>query len=450
MKELARRAGVTNHFFRSWEFAFSEKSTIVTICKSPAKKIRFRNCGDALLSDLAVGRFRVAHAKWNDAPGEPTGGMTPDFVVPFADEAAREGQPLFRILDSETAECDFDLPLSLLLTLSRFEETLPVTRDQYGRFPASESLASKEGFLGRPIVDEYGLAFEQALRNLLPGWEPEPRIFRAMVTHDIDSVGIPFSLRQSLGHILKRRNPMAAARDVVAAVTRLSPAYLEAVRDVSSLAMGAGLTPAVYWKASPRGPMDSGYDPGHPKVRKMIRWVAEHGAENGIHPGFETYLHPERLREEAATLREIFETDRIGGRQHYLRWSPETWLDWESCGLAYDSSVGFADRIGFRAGTCIPYRPWMLSENRELRLVEIPLLVMEGTLTHYMGLTRTESPEAIKGCIERCRTVGGVFTLLWHNTSLIEPIYGDIFQKALEHLSGAARFDWEAALEEAQ
>src|SRR3984957_20968903 len=110
----------------------------------------------------------------------------------------------------------------------------------------------------------------------------------------------------------------------------------------------------------------------------------------------------------------------MGGRQHYLRWSPHSWIDWENCGLAYDSSVGYAEQIGFKAGTCVPYRPWLFPLNRQADLIEIPLLVMDRTLLEYMTLTKRQATQSIHTVVERCGMVGGVFTILWHNDAFLK------------------------------
>jgi hypothetical protein len=48
--------------------------------------------------------------------------------------------------------------------------------------------------------------------------------------------------------------------------------------------------------------------------------------------------------------------------------------------------------------------------------------------------------------VAKCRLVGGVFTLLWHNNSLMEPRYGDTYIRLIDRLAGAARFAWEDEL----
>ncbi|MGI6455407.1 MAG: hypothetical protein ACOX5R_07245 [bacterium] len=65
-----------------------------------------------------------------------------------------------------------------------------------------------------------------------------------------------------------------------------------------------------------------------------------------------------------------------------------------------------------------PFKPFDIEQNRELDIVEIPLIVMEGTLRNYRNLTPEEGEERILTLAKRCKQVNGTFTLLWHNTSL--------------------------------
>jgi len=181
--------------------------------------------------------------------------------------------------------------------------------------------------------------------------------------------------------------------------------------------------------------MDSGYDPRRGAAAAAISWLREQGLESGVHPGYFTFGQPEALKAEVAVLREILGEGPLGGRQHYLRWNPDTWHDWERCGLAYDSSVGYADRVGFRAGTCVPYRPWLFRFNRESELLEIPLIAMDVTLINIMKLGPREVKKTILDLIGCCEIVGGVFTLLWHNSSLLDyPEYSTVYEAALRAL----------------
>jgi hypothetical protein len=221
----------------------------------------------------------------------------------------------------------------------------------------------------------------------------------------------------------------------------MEPAELALVRELADISSSRGLHSAFFWKASPLGPRDSGYDPAHKKVQRLIDLLRERGFELGVHPGYETFGDRTKLASEVGYLRQALRVNSPGGRQHYLRWSPDTWLDWEACGLSYDSSLGFADHFGFRAGTAFPYHPWSWRDNRELNLIEMPLILMDCTPVKYMKLNQAEGLERIKSLIQRTAQTGGVFTLLWHNTPLLDPDYNGWYEAILDLTAGAERFD---------
>ena len=107
-----------------------------------------------------------------------------------------------------------------------------------------------------------------------------------------------------------------------------------------------------------------------------------------------------------------------GGRQHFLRWAAPLWPAYEHAGLAYDTSLSFADKPGFRAGICCEYPVFDLAEHKALRLRERPLVAMETTLLQYLSLDDDAALERLAALKETCRRFGGDFTLLWHNDHL--------------------------------
>ena len=54
-----------------------------------------------------------------------------------------------------SVKTNIDIIASSFFMLTRYEEVVKNEKDQFGRFPASASVACKEGFLDRPIVNEY-------------------------------------------------------------------------------------------------------------------------------------------------------------------------------------------------------------------------------------------------------------------------------------------------------
>ena len=437
--ELCRRAGIPRDFFRTWKVSVTPQSTVFEISNGTQRFITFPHAAAKTLHTLTAGRLSSV----NVPLAESIAGIA-HCAVPFVGSELADNRPLFYLTDQNHLECAVDLPLSILLTLSRWEETLDSPRDAHGRFQAKNSIASAGGFLERPIIDEYGLAFERAMEFLFPSWKKTPRKLRVKVSHDADHIGIPFRLRTAVRHSVRFGAIHNSFRDVFSRISDVEPTELDSLRSIARATKAHGLNSSVYWKAAPPGPQDSGYDPRHRKVRQVAGWLDEIGAESGIHPGYNTFHSPEKLRREVAILRETLGDRPMGGRQHYLRWSPHSWIDWENCGLAYDSSVGYAEQIGFKAGTCVPYRPWLFPLNRQADLIEIPLLVMDRTLLEYMTLTKRQATQSIHTLVERCGMVGGVFTILWHNDAFLNPVYKDMYLAVLASLSGTDNYDWRA------
>jgi hypothetical protein len=439
--ELSRRAGVTRDQFEAWRIDHRHDRDVIWINGESPQRIEFPVAPTEFWDKLGTWQIEVARTSWMFPPSATVQTAIRDFVVPFSSDA-KNGRPLFQVIDSTTVACSVDLLTSLLLTLSRYEEVISETRDVHGRFPASASLAVKYGFLERPIVDEYGFALQQALSYIMPGFTAPARELRVKLSHDIDEVGMPFRIRPVVGHTLARRNPIATLRDLASVLGAGEATYLNCVRKLCKISIESGLDSALYWKASPYSDYDSGYSISDKKIQSVIRWAQDKGIEMGAHPGYYTYHSLGALKQQFQDIQAAVGCRLIGGRQHYLRWSCQTWEDWEACGAAYDSTLGYADAIGFRAGTCIPYKPWLLSAAREANLLEIPLTVMDVTVAPYPGGPE-EQYERIMSIVQKCRLVGGVFTLLWHNNSLVAPCYGDTYIRLIRHLAGARRFAWE-------
>jgi hypothetical protein len=333
-------------------------------------------------------------------------------------------------------ELDVDVLGSCFFMLSRYEERAEAARDTYGRFPAAASIAQREGFLGLPVVDAYVELLGDALARLWPRLARRPRTFDVALTHDVDdplaALGRgPRKLVRQLGaDALVRRDPALMVRRLRswAGLARGSHALdpyntFDFLMDVSER---HGLTSAFYFLAAAgtASPHDPPYTLAHPWIRALLRRVHRRGHEVGFHAGFGTHRDAERTSREFerlrdAAAREGMRQETWGGRQHYLLWeNPETWSNWDRAGLDYDTTLGHADRIGFRAGTCHAFRTFHLLERRTLQLRERPFQVMDGTLFQYMGLSPDAALEQVLVLVRQCRRYGGTFSLLWHNNAV--------------------------------
>ena len=87
-----------------------------------------------------------------------------------------------------TGNIPFDIFSASFYLLSRYEEYLPYEADKYGRYPHTDSLAYKEGFLDIPLVNLWMRELRNKLKKLFPNSQfpiPNPQ-FRFIPTYDLD------------------------------------------------------------------------------------------------------------------------------------------------------------------------------------------------------------------------------------------------------------------------
>jgi peptidoglycan/xylan/chitin deacetylase (PgdA/CDA1 family) len=333
---------------------------------------------------------------------------------------------------------------SVFFCLTRYEEIVGKVRDRHERFPASASIAATEGFLDRPIADEYVDLLWSAMKTLWPQLVRTPRRFRLRLTHDVDhpwaTYGRPMaSVAHAVGGDLVRR------RDAALAIQRVR-AYAAAARgrvdqdpfNTFDLLMEtserhglqsvfnfiAGTTaekPRPAWYAAD---IDGGYRLDDPPIARLLAQIHDRGHEVGLHASYGTFGSAEQTIAQFRRLKSAcqavgFEQPVWGVRQHYLRFeNPGTWRNQELAGLDYDSTLGYADRPGFRGGSCREYPLFDLQARRAMTLRERPLVVMDATLLDDPAVTLDEAAARMVGIVDACRRQHGDAVVLFHNSSL--------------------------------
>ena len=148
--------------------------------------------------------------------------------------------------------------------------------------------------------------------------------------------------------------------------------------------------------------------------------IQDNNGEIGLHGSLEAYKNIELLRSEKTRLERITGHPVSGYRNHYLKFSiPQTWNLLCQAGFRYDTTMGFADCIGFRNGMCHPFTLFDLQQNKKIDLVEIPLVIMDQSLFHpFMRLDMSTAWNITKEMIDKVEKAKGVMTILWHNQDM--------------------------------
>ncbi|MBX3423884.1 MAG: polysaccharide deacetylase family protein [Pirellulaceae bacterium] len=355
-------------------------------------------------------------------------------------------------VNSECITLPIDILGSTFFMLSRYEEAVLADRDEHDRFPATASLAYQAGFLDRPIIDEYIEILWEAMKRLWPGLKRKPRSRTIRVTCDVDSpYAVDYSgrsmVRGLVNDLVKQKTPGLALQNLYTRLRALcgnfsGDPHLEKIQWMMDENERAGNRVAFYFLTDCKYPgLDGRYRIGQPVIRKLLRQIYDRGHEIGLHPSYATYLNSQQTTHEAELLRRTLEEEGIpsaglGGRQHYLRWrTPTTARNWEMADMAYDSTLSYADRAGFRCGTSREFTMYDVEQRRPMKLKQRPLILMECSVIaeRYMALGYTDEALAyMRSLKERALSIGGEFTLLWHNSFFLNPAADCFYQDMIQ------------------
>lgn len=158
--------------------------------------------------------------------------------------------------------------------------------------------------------------------------------------------------------------------------------------------------------------------PSHPFMRDLMKKIDERGHIIGFHPSYDSYNNPQLFKQELELLQRYTPQDIKCGRQHFLRFDVQnTWRIWMENGLEWESSMYYAAEAGFRCGTCHSFPVFDCLERKVLKLIELPLTLMEGTFLHYQKSSPTKMLNDVIALLDQVKTYEGKFVMLWHNSA---------------------------------
>ncbi len=348
--------------------------------------------------------------------------------------------------------------------LGREEEFEDPRRDQWDCYSGLFSRSTELGVLDRPILN---LLAAQLGRRLdawferrhaspprIPRW-PEGRRFAALLTHDVDDVRL-HSLAQSLRLLSLAKSPRsyAARAGVMGALRALrhrdpgADPYARFDRWAAAES-GHGFR-ASFSVFAPRPAARHEYDALYRladpiafegrsvTVATMLAELARRGFEIGLHGSYLSHRDPERLARERAQVEQAVGGGVRGIRQHFLRFDVgATWRAQSTAGFRYDTTLGYNEAIGFRAGLAAPFRPWDPAAAAPHPLWELPLTLMDGTLFRTLRLDGAAAAARTREHLDHVEAAGGMAVLLWHPNAADRehfPGWWDCYLAALDEL----------------
>jgi hypothetical protein len=282
--------------------------------------------------------------------------------------------------------------------------------------------------------------------------------FIACLTHDVDHVGIRFHkfdhtmfgflYRATIGSLIKFCMGRRSAGYLVAnwmAAFSLPFVHLGLAKDFWNdfdryldIESGLNSTFFVIPRKGDPGRNANGPAPARRATRydvtqitDQIQHLVSARREIALH-GIDAWCDVNKGRAELATIQRITGKSEIGVRMHWLFFDENSPVKLEEAGFSYDSTVGYNETAGYRAGTTQAFKPLGAT-----RMLELPMHIMDTALFYpvHMNLSPGQAETLTGQLISNASHFGGVLTINWHDRSAApERLWGGVYNNLLDDL----------------
>lgn len=313
----------------------------------------------------------------------------------------------------------------IFYSLARCEEYNKSDLDAWGRFKAENSVAFKNNYLQIPYLDLVKVRLFDFLKEKWPSFMVPLPVYKRQISYDID-VAWAFLYRSIPRHfygicrdVLRRDFSSIYHRWQVLTGNEVDPYFTFSRLLTTHAALGD--QPIFFWLMGNKSKIDRAVGLKSKAFKQLIRDVSSK-YNIGLHPSMKSGLTFESLKKEYNFLSSLAERKIIHSRQHYLLLNmPDTYHNLIKMGIENDYSMGYATQCGFRAGTCFPFL-WF-DEQRDVctNLTIHPFQAMDVTFWVYGENTSEGILATLESIENQCKSVGGTFTFIAHNSSFSGP-----------------------------
>ena len=345
-------------------------------------------------------------------------------------------------ITNESITINNDIIGSAFIFLSRIEE-LNLNHDKLNRYQYENSLADRFDIITRPIVNEYIEFLKDALSFFDSSIVFKKYSFDVMLTHDIDLIK-----RWTTKHLLKHSIINFGKKNYLNGFKEFMDSRKNNKKDpyfnfdkIIELSNSYNITSLFLFMCLEKDEFEFLYSLN--EVEEPINSILKSKNHKiGIHPSKITYNNHENSKKEINRLSKKIKRKIEYSRQHFLMFDVrKTWNILNANDIKYNLTLGYPEMIGFRCGICYPFNVFDIKTKSKLDLVEIPLIIMDVTLTNYMKINETKKlNEIIVRVINQVKKHNGVLNLIWHNNSyydylgssnenLLKKIMNEIFNR---------------------
>ena len=269
-----------------------------------------------------------------------------------------EGVPCF-FNAGERSTIPFDIFSASFYLLSRYEEYLPHVKDIHGRFPPTESISYKKGFLRTPVVDVWAFKFLVKLKERFPNLVFEHRVYSYTSIIDVTTSHC-FAhrgfVRSSAGLLLDLGS--FKLRRVVKRIGVWFRPKNDPYNNYSyliDLHKKLKIKSMFFFQFASYSTYDKNVSPNNNRFRFLIKSIADYSLVS-LSASYSSFSNTELLKLEKKKLASVVNREVNHSRMRYNRVDiPVTYRNLIDAEFSDDYTMGYTHEIGFRAGTCSPF-----------------------------------------------------------------------------------------------
>jgi hypothetical protein len=320
---------------------------------------------------------------------------------------------------NENGTIPFDIFAAAFYLISRYEEYLPHLKDVYGRFSYQESIAHKNDFLEEPVIDIWAFKLKESLRSFFPNIIFEEKKFNLKTIIDVPSV-----------YYYKNKGFLRTIGGIFTDLARLKPKNI-----YSRLLVLFRLQKDPYdtfnWIINKQKQVSdkflffflvgkfSTYDKNISLVKQpfinTIKLVSDYSII-GLKLSFFALSNLNILKKEKADIESITNRDLTISRNSFSKVNlPINYRNLIKLNIREDYTMGYVNKIGFRASTCTPFLFYDIDNDIQTPLLINPYNLMDYSLLNINSFL--DKKEKVIQTINKVKSVNGTFTSIFHNYS---------------------------------
>lgn len=311
----------------------------------------------------------------------------------------------------------FDIFAASFYLLSRYEEYLPHVKDEYGRFTAKDSLAFKNNFLQKPVVDIWAYKFKTVLQQHFPNYKFSSRKFNINPIIDVPMAysfkqkGLMRTIGGTLSDVFRFRLKQLYQRYLVLLGFKRDP--YNTFKWILNKQKQTKHKFIFFFLIGDYSTYDKNVSTNKRMFVSLIKSVADY-CRVGLKASYFALEDFNTLKAEKIKMESIINNSLEASRNSFSKMNlPNSYRNLIELEINEDYTMGYVNDIGFRAGTCTPFLFYDMDYE-----IQTPLMVNTYHLMDYALLKNKsllDKKETLFKIINEIKLVKGTFTPVFHN-----------------------------------